>query len=837
MPKVNRLIEQFVPKHYELDLTLEREKRIFSGLVTVTGTTTETGTISLHAKDLEINTVNLNGHKASYKEGENDEIVIVGDIQPNFNYAVQLAFSGRITDAMHGVYPCYYTVDGEKKELLGTQFESHHAREVFPCIDEPEAKSTYDVSLTTEKNVQVLGNMPIKTQREETDGLVTTFETTPRMSSYLLAFVVGDLHKKSAKTNNGVDVNVWATSAQSPESLNFALDIAVRSIDFYNEFFETPYPLPKSDHVALPDFSAGAMENWGLITYREIALLADPKTTSISSKQYIATVVAHELAHQWFGNLVTMKWWNNLWLNESFADLMEYLTVDALEPSWKMWTEFSEMEGLMAFRRDSLDGVQSVQMDVNHPDDISTLFDGAIVYAKGGRLLRMLQQYVGVDAFRAGLKQYFQDHAYSNTEADDLWKALSEASGKNISEFMTPWLTEPGYPVLHVTREGSELKLKQEQFFVGPHVDKNRLWPIPLNANIDGAPEVMTEETLTIPFHEGVRFNAGDTAHFITHYDNELLADILRDVTDGTLTELDRLQLIDEQTLLARAEILPNSSLIPLIREFADETSEPVWNLLAAAIGELQKFVETNKEAENRLRALAGNLAEKEYERLGWHEKEDESEADTKLRATILGEMLYSERPTVIDEALKLYESKKLEELEPEIRALILSAAVRYSKEPVVDTLLNVYKTTSNGELQHDIMAGITSSRDPEVLKKLLALTKDKSVVRPQDATGWYVNILRNRYGRDMAWQWLQDNWQWVLDTFASEKSYDYFPRYAGAILRTKQQLAEYKKFFEPMLDQPALTRAIQIGIGEIQGRVTLLDNQSESVQTALLQY
>src|SRR5690606_28324955 len=255
----------------------------------------------------------------------------------------------------------------------------------------------------------------------------------------LLAWVTGEMQYKTAQTNSGVEVNIWATPAQRPEALSFALEHSVKSIEFFDAYFGIPYPLAKCDQVALPDFSSGAMENWGLVTYRETALLADPATTTVASKHYIATVISHELSHQWFGNLVTMKWWNNLWLNESFATLMEYIAVDAIHPEWNVWLDFSSNESIMALRRDAIDGVQAVQVDVDHPDEISSLFDGAIVYDKGARVMRMLQEYIGHDAFRAGLASYFEEFAYSNTEADDLWRHLSEASGQNIAHLMNSW--------------------------------------------------------------------------------------------------------------------------------------------------------------------------------------------------------------------------------------------------------------------------------------------------------------------------------------------------------------------------------------------------------------
>jgi aminopeptidase N len=838
MQTVARLVEQFVPEHYDLSLTLERDARTFSGVVTIHGASTPNATtIAVHAKDLVIESVTFDGKEAEFKPADNDELVISHPDIHEGKHIVVIGFSGTITDAMHGLYPCYFEQEGTKKELLATQFESHHAREAFPCIDEPAAKATFSVTLTTEPNVTVLGNMPVKSQNLENERLVTSFEKTPRMSTYLLAWVTGELHRKTAKTKSGVEVNIWATPAQTPESLDFALDIATRTIDFFDEYFDTPYPLPKSDHVALPDFSSGAMENWGLITYREIALLADPKTTSVSSKHYIATVIAHELSHQWFGNLVTMKWWNNLWLNESFATLMEYIAVDALHPEWNVWLDFATMESIMSLRRDSIDGVQAVQVDVNHPDEISTLFDGAIVYAKGARLLRMLQHYIGHEAFQTGLKSYFAKFAYGNTEGNDLWNELSEASGKDITSFMNTWISQSGYPVLAVETSENELHLSQKQFFVGPHELSDKLWPIPLNSSASDAPEIMETKELSFKHAESspIRFNMGDTAHFITHYDASALAELVQQVKAGSLTPLDRLQLLHEQTLLARGNEITSAEIVPLLDAYKTETTEAVWDIISIAIGELKKFVEGDETSEVKLRKLAADLAREQYNRLGWTEVKGESESDTKMRATIIGTMLYGEDEDAIEKALDLYTSTPIKDLDPELRALIIGTAVRHGNdENIFDALIEEYKKTSSGDLQQDIASGLTSSKDPHKLAELLALILDEKTVRTQDVARWFVWTIRNRYGREVAWQWVQDNWAWIKKTFGGDKSYDDFPRYSAVGLVTREQLEEYRTFFTPMQSEPALKRVIAMGISEIEGRVELIERDSAAVREAL---
>lgn len=836
MQNVARLIEKFTPEHYQLHIDIQREKKTFTGLVTINGTAKLNGELSVHAKDLTISSVLVDGKAATYKPGKDDELIIRSESITPGRHIVVIGFNGVINETLHGMYPCHYQHDGKEKELIMTQFESHHARETFPCIDEPEAKATFDISLTTETGVTVLGNMPVTRQAEEDGRLVTTFDTTPRMSTYLVAWMVGELHKKTAVTKRGIEVNVWATPAQPAASLDFALDIAVRSIDFYEEYFATPYPLPKSDHIAVPDFSSGAMENWGLITYREVALLADPATTSISSKHYIATVIAHELSHQWFGNLVTMKWWNNLWLNESFATLMEFIAIDALEPDWNVWLDFATLESIHALRRDSLDGVQSVQVDVHHPDEISTLFDSAIVYAKGARLLRMCQNYIGHSAFQAGLKDYFSIHAYGNTEGDDLWGALSKASGKDITRLMNTWISQPGYPVVTITEQNDTLTLSQQRFFVGPHEQSANLWPIPLNASLPEVPALLEDASTTIPRpSETIRLNVGDTAHFITRYDSDILARLVDMVKSDSLAPLDRVQLLDEQTLLARGGVMSSAELIPLLDAYKNETTEPVWDIIAMAIGELKKFVNDDKASEDQLRAFAGRLAAKQFSRLGWDALPQEAETDTKLRITILGLLLYSYNQEAIAEAIRRFDTTNLESLNPEQRSLIIGTKVRHdSSNTLIESLIKAYTTSASADLRADIAAGLTSTRDEAVIRRLLSLLTDTSVVRPQDTAYWFVWLLRNRDGRVLTWQWLRDNWSWIEKTFGGDKSYDDYPRYAASGLVTREQLEEYKAFFTPLKSVPALTRVISIGIGEISGRVELLERDTQAVRQAL---
>ena len=833
MTKVPRLLDTFTPNHYNLTLDLTRaEEKEFSGTVIIFGESTSES-ILLHSKGLTIQSAAIDDQPADISFGEFDKLRLSQPNLENGNHTIHINFSGNITDAMHGLYPCYFTHDGVKKQLFATQFESHHAREVFPCVDEPAAKAEYDLTLITRPGITVLGNMPVKSEEENGDSLTTTFEKTPRMSSYLLAFVIGELHKKTARTKSGVEVNVWATPAQNENTLDFALDIATRSIDFYDEYFGVKYPLPKSDHVALPDFSSGAMENWGLITYRESCLLADPELTPESSRRFIATVIAHELSHQWFGNLVTMNWWNDLWLNESFANMMEYVAIDALHPEWRMWEDFATNEVTAALRRDSLDGVQSVQADVNHPDEISTLFDPAIVYAKGGRLLVMVRKLIGEEAFRAGLKSYFEKFAYKNTVGNDLWQELESASGQPIVNLMNAWISQPGLPVVSVSNSHDAAILSQERFFIGEHQPSDALWPIPLFANQPLDVKILNQKETTVSIEKPLQLNCGLSAHFITKYDESTREYLLKNITE--LPTLDKICILQDATILARAGFENSASLLPLALSLKTETNEKVFGMAAGALTELRKFVDDNDAARDSLKRISGEFARATFEELGWDEKDGESDDDRERRTTALSLMMYSEDKEVLNEAKTRFDNNKLEYLPTEIRALIISTNVRHFETPeMIENLFAAYKNTPSNDLQNDIAIGLTSTKNPKTAEKILANIKDSNIIRPQDASRWFVYLIRTRESRQIAWNWLKENWAWVEDTFGEDKSYDDFIRYAATALLTTDELDDFRQFFEPMMDIPALTRTIKLGITEISARVELIERDKADVLSTL---
>ena len=842
MQAVKHFIETFVPEHYDLFLDLNRADKSFSGKVTITGEA-KTSKISLHQKDLTVEAVEVAGQARPFTLDKDNEALYI-ELEAAGPVLVTITYTGQITDNMTGIYPSYYTVDGVKKEIISTQFESHFAREAFPSVDEPEAKATFDLALKFDQaeGELALSNMPeIDVENRKATG-VWKFETTPRMSSYLLAFAAGDMQGITSKTKNGTLVGVYATKAHPESNLEFALDIAVRCIEFYEEYYGVKYPIPQSLHVALPDFSAGAMENWGLVTYREIYLLVDENSTALS-RQTVALVVAHELAHQWFGNLVTMKWWDDLWLNESFANMMEYVSVDAIEPSWKIFEDFQTSGVPYALKRDATDGVQSVHVEVKHPDEINTLFDGAIVYAKGSRLMHMLRRWLGDDAFRKGLGAYFEKHQYGNTIGRDLWDDLSQASGRDVAAFMDAWLEQPGYPVVTAKVENDSLILTQKQFFIGEHEDRGRLWPVPLNSNWQGLPDTLTTERLEIPNYAALaaqndgalRLNTENTAHYITDYQGELLDALLNNLS--SLDNISKLQIVQERRLLAESGKISYADLLPVISKLANETSYMVVSAVSQVLEGLNRFVDEGSQTEEDYKALLKVLSQSNFDRLGFEKQAGESDEDEMVRQLIVGNMIKADDETAKAQASQIFDKYRdnLEKLPAAIRLQVLVNQIKHHESKELTKLyLDLYVASNDGSFKNALSTALSYTKNKETLDELLATWKDKFTVKPQDLSAWYARFLSRDFTQEAVWTWARENWDWIKAALGGDMSFDSFVISPAMVFKTEKRLAEYKAFFEPQLDDMAISRNISMGIKEIAARVELVKCEKEAVEKAI---
>lgn len=817
--KVIRLFETFHPENYQLSVELSPDQRTFSGTVIIRGQKVgrPSKRITLHQKDLKITDA-----KITYKGKRTEEIPVARiNTQKSLDelrlhtaqtlypgqYIVEVRFSGKITDPMNGLYPCYFQHDGKEKILLATQFESHHAREVFPCIDEPEAKATFDLTLITADEGTVLANTPVKhTEKTADDKRVTVFETTPVMSTYLLAFAYGDIDYKESKTKRGTIVRTYATPNQVKYT-DFALDTAVKVLEFYEDYFAIPYPLEKCDMIALPDFASGAMENWGLITYREQAMLVDPKNTSLSVKQWVAMVIAHELAHQWFGNLVTMQWWTDLWLNEGFASWIEYLAVDQLYPEWEMWTQFITAEQQAAMKLDALDNTHPIEVRVNHPDEIRSIFD-AISYSKGASVIHMLHEYLGKDDFRDGLRHYLKKHAYKNTVTGDLWDALEEVSGKPVKKFMHAWTSQSGFPLVKVTHDKNGIRISQERFYMHkPAKPAETTWPVPLLTTtkgmerLDKASEVYDVKQLT-------KLNSGQSGFYRVDYSPEITSELSSNIQD--LSPLDRLGLLADTFDTAKAGYSSAVEAIKLLDHYENEDNVAVWDVIASNIADLRRIMDDDVVRE-ALKPHIIRLTKKQIERLGTEEKKTDPHFDKLLRPTVLGLAASADEPTIVKWCLDSFKAAQTtEDIHADLRSVVFNTAARKGDDKTFDKLLKFHNQTDNSEERLTLSAALTSFEQPELINKALSLITTKAV-RRQDAMYWVAYSFMNRHAKQATWKWMKSHWSWLDKELGSDLSFYRTPIYAARSFSTEEFMKEYDTFFADKMT-PALERSIKQG-------------------------
>nr|WP_317315702.1 M1 family aminopeptidase [Limosilactobacillus mucosae] len=839
MADSTRFYEKFQPVHYDIYLDIDRAAKHFKGITTIKGNAVDTK-IALHQKFLNVASVQADGQDVPFSFSDHQEAIQL-ELPHSGDVELKVVYDAKLTDTMMGIYPSYYTVAGQKKQLIGTQFETTAARQAFPGIDEPEAKATFSLAIKYDEQPgeTIIANMP----EDHVENGVHYFQETVKMSTYLVAFAFGELQSKFAKTKSGVEIGVFSTKAHQPKELDFSLDIAKRAIEFYEDFYQTPYPLPQSYQLALPDFSAGAMENWGLVTYREAYMLLDPDNTTLNQKRLIATVITHELAHQWFGDLVTMKWWDDLWLNESFANMMEYVAVDALEPEWNVWEMFQTSEVPMALQRDATDGVQSVHVAVDDPAEIDTLFDGAIVYAKGARMLVMVRALLGDDAMRKGLKNYFAAHQYGNATGADLWQALGEASGMNVGQIMESWLEHPGYPVVEVKVEDGKLMLSQQQFFIGDGEEKSRLWQIPLNANYNQAPAIFSEQSLVLGDYAQLRkqngrpfrVNVGDNSHVIVKYDETLLNDILDHLDE--LGAIDQLQLLQDLRLLAEGRQISYAQIVPLLSRFKDSRSGIVNEMLYHVANSLKNFVQPAAKTERQLQQLFDQLSVKQVQRLGWLSQKDESNDDQLTRPIVLSAALYAQNRDTIKQAQALFDQYQdhLADLPADVRGLVLANEVKnYGSQELFDTLLADYQKTADAGFKQDICAALTKTQDDQLIAQLIDRFEDADTIKPQDLRAWFRGVLANDHGQQAAWDWIQQEWSWLEKTVGGDMEFPTYITVISRIFKTSQRLAEFKRFFTPKENDPMLKREIQMDEKVIASRVELIESEQAAVNAAI---
>ncbi|KAF7593156.1 hypothetical protein BBP40_011869 [Aspergillus hancockii] len=663
--------------------------------------------------------------------------------------------------------------EGDFHYMLSTQFESCDARRAFPCFDEPNLKATFDFEIEVPEGQTALSNMSVKSQRKGSNpGLkVVSFETTPVMSTYLLAWAVGDFEYVEAMTQrkyNGksIPVRVYTTRGLK-EQARFALECAHRTVDYFSEVFEIEYPLPKADLLAVHEFAAGAMENWGLVTYRTTAVLFDESKSDTRYKNRIAYVVAHELAHQWFGNLVTMDWWNELWLNEGFATWVGWLAVDHFYPEWNA-------EGVQqAFQLDSLRASHPIEVPVRNALEVDQIFDH-ISYLKGSSVIRMLSDHLGRETFLRGVANYLKTHAYGNATTNDLWSALSEASNQDVHSFMDPWIREIGFPVITVAEKPSQISIRQSRFLSTgdskPEEDET-IWWIPLGIKSGPLMENVESRALVSKADavQGVgqdsfyKINKDLSGFYRTNYPADRLARLGKSLE--LLSTEDKIGLVGDAAALAVSGESTTAALLALLEGFKEEKNYLVWSQISSSLANLRSVFSQNELVGTGLKNFALKLASPAADKYGWEFKPDDDYLTVQLRKLLIGMVGFAGDEKVIAEAKRRFElwttGQDKSAIHTNLRSVIFGINVSEGSSNAFDSVREEYLKTDSVDGKEICLAALGRTKDADLVKNYLDFVfSDKVAI--QDVHNGAASLAANSKVRHLLWDYMKSNWKTV---------------------------------------------------------------------------
>jgi puromycin-sensitive aminopeptidase len=820
MQKKNvRLPKNVVPIEYKIELKPDLENFTFSGVETITLSILKpTKALTLHSKEIEIDTSDIDKTfaKISYDKKNETATFTFPKLIPAGKRKLTLVFRGILNDKMRGFYRSKYTVGGKEHYMATTQFEATDARRAFPCFDEPAQKAVFRISLIVPKGKTAISNtLPVSVKEHEAGLEIVTFSPTPKMSSYLVAFIVGDFEYIEKKSKRGVLVRVYTTHGKKHQA-KFSLDVTIKVLEFYEKYFNIPYPLKTLDMIAVPDFSSLAMENWGAITFREIGLLVDEKNTSIGSKQMIVEVIAHELAHQWFGNLVTMEWWTHLWLNEGFASYISYLAVDKLFPKWDVWTQFSTNSLGIALRLDALKNTHPIEVKVYHPDEIGEIFD-EISYSKGASIIRMLAAYLGEKDFRDGLRYYLKKHSYKNTETLHLWQAFEKVSGKSVAKMMHNWTSKSGYPVVKAEMRNGKVNFLQSRFFASPiskakSKDKTK-WEIPIT-------------------FKNNKVNFGETGFYRTAYSKELLEKLRTPILQKKLNARDRLGVTRDLFALSEAGTIPTTDALEFLSGYKNEDNYTVWVEIATGLARLEQLLAKSPAREN-LNKLTHDLFSPIATRLGWKAKAGESHANILLRSLAISRAGRTGNKKIIAEARKKFEMiKSSESISPDIRGAVYSIVATHGGVKEFNQLMNLCKKETLHEEKNRIAGALGDFQDPKILKLACEFAMSEHI-RPQDTVGVLSSVGANPLGRDIWWDFIRKNWKTLVSRYGEGGLT--LARTVKAISGSaeEKQLKSFRKFFATH-PAPGAKRAIEQVLERLEGNIAWLKRDGKVIEEFL---
>ena len=738
---------------------------------------------------------------------------------------LSIKFTGTLNDRLLGFYKSQYKdKKGKTKYLATTQFEAADARRAFPCWDEPAVKATFDVSLLVDKHLDAISNMPVISKKKTGTKILHKFGRTPIMSTYLLYLGVGEFEYLHGKLRN-IKIRIVTTKGNKNKG-KLSLDFTKKFLGEYEKYFGIKYPLPKLDMIAIPDFAAGAMENWGAITFREAILLYDAKTSSTRTKQYIAEVISHELAHQWFGNLVTMKWWNDLWLNESFATFMATKIVNKFYPEWDLWDQFLGDAMLEAMSLDALKNSHPINVDVKHPAQIREIFD-AISYDKGGNVLRMLENYVGIENFRKGLKYYLTQHKYSNAEGQDLWKSIGRVAHKPVDAMMKTWIDQVGYPVVDVKRNNSKVSLTQRRFLSDGSISSKNRWSIPIHieeGNHESSILMKSQKSVVSLKNIDSNFivNSGRYGFYRVQYDANSLAQLELLIDEKILNHVDRWSLQNDLFSQCVSGTKQIQEYLDFTTSYHDEDNYITLQNLAQNLYHLYKLTRKEKFSDE-IRTYTAQFLGTIFDRLGWDSQKNEKHTNALLRSFVITALGKLGDKEILNEARKRFNKflKNKNSLAADLQEPVFVLVAWQGNEKTYNKLLSLYKKSTLQEEKIRFLMAMCNFKQKNLLLKTLALSLTPEV-RSQNIRVPIMGVSANIYGSDILWPWLKNNWKKLVRRFGvGNPLANRIVASIGSVIDDKQE-KDVRKFFKRM-PLPGTERVIEQTLERVRIRSKFL--------------
>ena len=778
-----KLPETTYPERYAIRLTPDLTHFTFAGEESVTVTVKEpTQEIVLNACELIVHKVwivdangNTNEGSTTFDESAERAVLRFPRVLTPGEWQLHISFEGILNDKLRGFYrSSYKDADGQDTILASTQFESTDARRAFPCWDEPALKAVFQVTLVIDEGLTAISNAAIvqETPQPGTGKKEVIFADSMKMSTYLVAFIVGEFEASKPTYVDGKPLRVCSIPGKQ-HLTKFGQAIGTASLQFFSQYYGRPYPGDKLDLIAIPDFAAGAMENLGAITFRETALLIDEDAAARSELERVADVVSHENAHMWFGDLVTMRWWNGLWLNEAFATFMEMMAVDNWKPEWQRWTSFA-VSRAAALQVDGLRSSRPIEFPVKHPEEAAAMFN-ILTYEKGAAVLRMLEQYLGPPAFQKGISRYLQKHEYDSAETTDLWDAIEESTQQPVRTMMDTWVFQAGYPLISVEADGADLVISQQPFYYLQNgMDDAKHWQAPIFIKVQVNGEIQTQTALLGDAElrlslsgspDWAVVNAGGHGFYRVRYSSDMLNQLTGNI-QARLSAIERFNLISDTWATAQAGLTPLTAYLDLLTLFQEETDHNVWAAILGPCHYLYRLLSpTQRPAlQRRIRDLLGPLTQQ----LGWSPKDGENALISQLRGELLGALgtLGDDRATQ-EEAHNVYAHYKADRdtVDRNLIPSLVSILAYTGRANVYEEFRQTSQTAKTPQEEQRYQFALAAFRHQDLLKQTLVMTLNGDV-RTQNAPYLMRSLLMNTDGRELAWAFLQEHWEEMAEKF-----------------------------------------------------------------------